>query len=426
MQAIILAKEVISNFIKKIISNSLIGNFISLVTLQGVNYLLPLLVIPFLFNRLGVDYYGLVNFTIAFSQYFIMFTEFGFGLSGTRYIANNRDDHRKINNYLNSALLSRSILSIVSFVIYVALIYTIPSFREEKLFVLLFFGQVIGNVISPYWFFQGMEKMKFITILTIVSKLVSITPLFFLVHSKNDICIIPILYSAGSILGGIICMYLIAKKFKMKYYFTSIREVWHVSTDSCNYFLSRISVSLFTNTNTFIIGLVLGNTAVGYYALADKAYQALNGIYQPLISTIFPYMTNNRNKSFFKKIFSITNLINLIVILFVSIFAKELLNLIFHNVNEYCIKTLQILMFASLVSLPNTLIGYPYLAAFGHPNFTNLSLIASSLIHISGVLFLLLIGEVSLYTIAWMVVITETFLLCYRSWGIYKYKLSFI
>lgn len=103
--------------IKRILKSNLFENFVSLGIIQGINYILPLITIPFLFNQLGVEYYGLVNFSFAFIQYFIILTDFGFGLSGTRFIAANRGNKNKINRYLNSACLSRIGMATLSFLI---------------------------------------------------------------------------------------------------------------------------------------------------------------------------------------------------------------------------------------------------------------------------------------------------------------------
>lgn len=276
---------------KRLISNPLIENFLSLTILQGINYLLPLITIPYLYNHLGVERYGLVNFAISFIQYFLIVTDFGFGLSGTRYIAENRDHKEAIDTYVNSATFSRIGICIISFAVLLICLFLIPSLRQEKVFFLLFFGQVIGNIMSPYWFFQGMEQMRFITMMTVITKILSLTPLFFVVKDSVDYFYIPICYSVGSIGSGIICLYLMKKRFGVNFFFPKIKNIVIVTKDSANYFLSRISVSMFTNTNTFVLGLVLGNTIVGYYSLADKVYQALTGIYQPLVAAIFPYMT---------------------------------------------------------------------------------------------------------------------------------------
>ena len=131
--------------INRVFKSRLFENFVYLGIVQGLNYLLPLFTIPFLFNQLGVEYYGLVNFSFAFIQYFIILTDFGFGLSGTRYVAAHRNDSVLTNRFLNSACLSRLGMCILSFLILLVCIFTIPAFEHHKLFTILFFGQVLGN-----------------------------------------------------------------------------------------------------------------------------------------------------------------------------------------------------------------------------------------------------------------------------------------
>ena len=408
---------------KRLISNPLIENFLSLTILQGINYLLPLITIPYLYNHLGVERYGLVNFAISFIQYFLIVTDFGFGLSGTRYIAENRDHKEAIDTYVNSATFSRIGICIISFAVLLICLFLIPPLRQEKVFFLLFFGQVIGNIMSPYWFFQGMEQMRFITMMTVITKILSLTPLFFVVKDSVDYFYIPICYSVVSIGSRIICLYLMKKQFGVNFFFPKIKNIVIVTKDSANYFLSRISVSMFTNTNTFVLGLVLGNTIVGYYSLADKVYQALTGIYQPLVAAIFPYMTKNKRITLFKKIFIWSNLANICLVVIVALGISDIMHLLFRNVDESSVKVMHIFLFACLVALPNTLLGYPFLAALGHPNFTNYSLVGVSLMHIVIIVCLWTCGWISIYSVAWVVVITETSLLFIRAWGGYKYQL---
>ena len=370
-----------------------------------------------------MERYGLVNFAISFIQYFLIVTDFGFGLSGTRYIAENRDQKEAIDTYVNSATFSRIGICIISFAVLLICLFLIPSLRQEKVFFLLFFGQVIGNIMSPYWFFQGMEQMRFITIMTVITKILSLTPLFFVVKDSVDYFYIPLCYSIGSIGSGIICLYLMRKRFGVNFFFPKIQDIVIVTKDSANYFLSRISVSMFTNTNTFILGLVLGNTIVGYYSLADKVYQALTGIYQPLVAAIFPYMTKNKRITLFKKIFIWSNLANICLIVIVALGISDIMHILFRDVDESSVKVMHIFLFACLVALPNTLLGYPFLAALGHPNFTNYSLVGVSLMHIVIIVCLWACGWISIYNVAWIVVITETSLLFIRAWGGYKYKL---
>lgn len=409
--------------IKSLLKHRLVENFISLGVIQGINYLLPLITIPFLFNQLGVERYGLVNFAFAFIQYFLVLTDFGFGLSGTRYISEHRDDHNAINRFLNSANIARALLSIISFFIVVVCVLTIPALQPHKWFTFLFFGQVIGNALTPVWFFQGMEKMKFNTILHVTTRLVSILPLFLIVRKPNDYIYIPICYSCGSIIAGIMSLVFIRHSFGMKYFVTSISEVWQTLYDSSKFFLSRLSVSLFTNTNSFVIGLVCGNTAVGYYSLAEKIYVALNSIYGPINGAIFPYMTKERNLPLFKKILRYGIVMNGFILVAVYLLFPYLAPYVFDNFAVESMAVMSILLLSNFVSLPGTFLGYPFLAAWGHPNFCNYSVVASSVFHLCGLGVLYISNNVSINTVAFMVVACETFLLFLRMYGVKKYNL---
>lgn len=61
-----------------------INNFISLFIIQSLNYLLPLITVPYLARVLGAKNYGKVIFAIAFITYFQIITDYGFNLSATR------------------------------------------------------------------------------------------------------------------------------------------------------------------------------------------------------------------------------------------------------------------------------------------------------------------------------------------------------
>lgn len=409
--------------VKKGIKSPVFTNFVSLASIQGVNYLLPLIAIPYLFRVLGVKEFGLFGFAYAFVQYFVIFTDFGFNLSATKYIAEHRDDTATINAYLNAAMFARVLICVLGFMVMCAITFSFKAFKDDKAFFLLFYGIVLGGALFPQWFFQGIERMKYITMLSILAKVLSIIPIFFLVTSPADYHMIPILYSTGFLIAGCCSIYVIYRKMGMKWFLPDLKLVRWALKDSGPYFLSRAAVSLFTVSNVFILGLTVNVTAVGYYSAAEKIYMALNSAYYPLSGAIFPHMAKNKNVSFFKKVFGISTLVNTVVVCLIFYFAPEIIRLLFHTDAVYSVSVLRILAVVCFVTVPSILLGYPFLAAMGHPNYTNGTVVASALIHIGGLLILFVLGAITIYSIAWMVVITEFLLFLMRGYGVRKYKL---
>ena len=409
--------------IKSKLKSPMAINFISLALLQGVNYLLPLLSFPFLFRVLGVERWGLVTFGYSLMQYFVMFTDFGFNLSATKYISEHRNDLQKINSYLNSAMIGRFILCGISLAILLALISYFDKFSTESIFYLLYFGIILGNVMFPMWFFQGMENMKYITVFNIVAKSLSFIPFFIFIRKPEDYIYVPIFYSIGFVLAGIVSLFIVYFKMGMKWYFTSISQISSSLKDSSAYFLARASTSLFTTSNSFLLGLVCGNTMVGYYSAAEKLYQAYNQLLSPFTGVLFPHIAKSRDVLFFKKIFYRITFTNLFCVAAALLLASYVLDIVYGTADPNILEVFRILVTACFVTIPSMLLGYPFLAAMGHPLYTNYTVMTTSMVHITGLAILYVCGMIAPITVAMMVVVSETLLFLFRIWGIRRFGL---
>ena len=409
--------------LKSKMRNPMAVNFVSLALLQGVNYVLPLISFPFLFRVLGVERWGLVSFGYSLMQYFVMFTDFGFNLSATKYISEHRDDRRAINSYLNSAMLGRALLCGASLVVLLALIAGFDKFGSEAAFYLLYFGMIVGNVMFPMWFFQGMENMKYITVFNIVAKSVSIVPFFVFIRGPEDYIYVPACYSVGFLLAGLISLYIVYRVMGMRWYLTGWGSVRAALRDSSTYFLSRVSTSLFTTTNSFLLGLVCGNTAVGYYSAAEKLYQAYNQLLSPFTGVLFPHIARSHDTRFFKRVFSRIAVANVFCVAATLALSAWVLRLVYGTAEPEILRIFRTLMCGCLITIPSILLGYPFLAAMGHPLFTNWTNIVTSILHITGLFVLYLCGALTPLSVAALVVAAETTLFSLRVWGVRRFRL---
>ena len=310
------------------------SNFLALSFLQATNYLLPLITLPYLIQVLGIEYFGLLAFATAVIAYFAILTDYGFNLTATKEISLHREDKNKIIEIYSSVMSIKFILLIISFLILCTLVFTFQRLAEHWEIYLLTFGSVLGQVLFPIWVFQGMEKMKYITYLNIVSKLIFTIAIFVFVQQQSDVYLVPLFFSLGSIIAGLLSLYLIKQDFNIKFQLQKQETLKFYLIDGWHVFLSRFYVSLYTTTNVLLLGLFTNNLAVGYYSIIERIVLAIGGMFQPLNQTIYPYLVKKQKEcfttfvQFLKKISIIFLLTSSFFILLAEYFVDELVLLI--------------------------------------------------------------------------------------------------
>jgi len=313
----------------------LIENFFSLSILQGANYLLPLVTLPYLTRVLGPEKFGLIAFAQAFIFYFIVITDYSFNLTASREISINRDQQRKVSEIFCSVILIKSVLMFLTLLFLIILMVMTEKFGEEWIVYSFAFGMVIGHVLFPLWFFQGIEKMRYIAILNILAKSIYTISIFIFIRRVEHYKFVPLLNSFGFITTGVMGIVFAIKKFNVKLLIPSLnmikinlKEGWHI-------FVSYLSSTLFTSSNVFLLGLFTNDTYVGYFAAGEKLIRAITHITIPVSNTIFPHVSQLLKKSkkeafqFLRKIAHLGGSLFLLVSLFTFIFAPMLVTLIF-------------------------------------------------------------------------------------------------
>lgn len=405
----------------------LLGNFLSLSGLQVFTYILPLITLPYLVRVLGVEKYGLVVFAQSFIVFFNILVDYGFNLSATREIAVNRDNKAKVTEIYSSVMTIKVLLLGASFAILSSIVFSVEKFTPHATLYLLTFLMVVGQALFPIWYFQGMERMKYITIINILSRVIFTVAIFVFVHNENDYVLVPVLNGLGACIGSVYALWLIRTSFQQRFEFQSLKNITLHFKDSTQFFLSRVAVSIYTSANTFVLGIFTNNTMVGYYSIAEKLYQAMQGLYGPITQAVYPYVAKQKNIRIFKKIFYSVVLLNIIGTIILFFGADYLFMILFgKDFGVESVNVFQLLLIANLIVVPSILVGYPLLAALGHVKYANMSVIYASGFHFSGLFLLYLTGNINIYIVAGLVIFTQSIDFAYRFYGVYKTKVMSI
>ena len=402
---------------------NILNNLFSLTSIKVFSFALPLVTFPYLIRVLGVEYFGLIVFAQASMYYFEILVDFGFNLSATREVALNTKNDNRLDEIVSSVLSIKFLLLVLSSFFLIFIVNFFDRFSEDSMLYYFSFLKVCALAFFPIWFFQGIEKMKYIMLIDVISKSIFTILIFVFVDSESDYLLVPLISGLGYFVGSILALSFVFIKFNRSFTICSFSVLYNTLSDSSMFFLSRVSVSLYTTSNAFFLGLVTSNIMVGYYAIAEKLYMVLRQMYQPLVQVIYPYISKTRNIKFFIKGYFIIVICNFLLIYLLWFFASDIILLITREPFLESIRVFKIFLIVASVVVPSILLGYPFLAALGFKKEANYSTIFGSVFHLIILGGLYLTNKIDIYNIVYLLIFTEIIVFSYRCTVVLKNKL---
>ena len=272
-------------------------NALSLYGIQAANYILPWFTFPYLLRVLGVEKFGAIAFAQAFVSYFLVVTEYGFNFTATREISIHREDQLKLSQIFTATMLAKTLLMLGSLGVFSAMVFLVPRFRVDAPLYFVTFLSVIANVIFPQWLFQGIEKMENITYREVGARLLGLAPTFLLVHRPSDYLVAAGIQSGSMLLAGIAGYVGFRKVTTARLVPVSLREIKRTFVEGWHVFLSTAAITLYTRSNTFVLGMLASDRDVGYFSAAQRLVDAGKALVFPLTTAIFPHISRLAHES---------------------------------------------------------------------------------------------------------------------------------
>ena len=266
-------------------------NFFSLSVLNALNVLLPLVTLPYILRVVGSANYGIYNYVYVVLQYVILFAAYGFYFSATKQISECRDDQTAVRRIYNAVTACKTLIAVVVTVALLAVSRFVFRDAAAPRMFLYGLGMVVGDILTPTWLFQGMEKMKFMTIVNASSKVLFTLLVFLVVRTEDDFVWLILLNSCGYLLAGFLSVWLARRQFHMRFARTTWAEVKGQLRDGFAVFGSTFGMNLYRNVNVIILKQFVPNEAVGLYSAAEKVIKGFQSLISPAAQALFPHLS---------------------------------------------------------------------------------------------------------------------------------------
>lgn len=258
---------------------------------QGILILFPLVIIPYLLRVLGLTGFGVFTLIQTGILYFDLVITFGFSLTATQRIAKAAGDVAATQKIIAAVYYIKLLLFAVSFLAMLVCLLFIPYLQQNILLLLFSAVYLLGNLIFPDWYFQGIQQMKNCTLVTLISKLITLVLIIVLVKQPADISKAFFAMAAGNLLAGFVGVILLRNKIKFNFIVSDKNFIKELFKESGYVFTSIILVPLYSSVNIFILQAFTNPLVVGSYSVAVKIFSAVGMLASVINSTFFPYLS---------------------------------------------------------------------------------------------------------------------------------------
>ena len=209
---------------------------------------------------------------------------------------------------MNSSVITLFLLKVASVngVINSVAFFVIITLNVDYLrdnFIILFLYLIYAGIVSliPDFFYRGIEKMKMVTYRTVLVRFVFTILIFVFLKKPEHYFLIPIFHIIGNAIALLWIFFDLKLSYQVKFIFPGWGYIRGLIKDSIQYFLSRVASTVYSATNTIVLGFIypIGNV-VGYYSSADKIRGLASQAAAPISDSFYPYMLRTRN---YKKLF---------------------------------------------------------------------------------------------------------------------------
>lgn len=338
--------------------------------LQFFNAVIPLMTLPYITRILGAEQYGIFSIALNIVTYLQVLVEYGFGMSATRKIA--LAEKKDLSKLFSSVLYARSFLLFVSLMISLSYNFVHKSNTQLTISLAILLICLLGYSVQMDWVFQGKQEMKYISIVNIISRTISVIGIFAFVRTAEDLFLYCFLYSVSPLLSGFVGLFIAKKKYKLNLRKLHMHEIYNEIKDGWFVFTTQLSAKAFGAIGVTFLGIFAPPTEVGIFSAIQKIPNIMILAWTPISQVVYPISSQHfkngwkEGTEFVYKVRKYILPFFLVGGLLVNIFSKDIILILFGSAYAEYFYWVTPLLLWLIVAINNNFMGVQILLGSGH------------------------------------------------------------
>ncbi|MCK8493755.1 oligosaccharide flippase family protein [Spirosoma sp. RP8] len=263
-------------------------------------YIVPLIVFPYVSRVLGIEKIGILNWIDNTINYFIIISTLGLTLTGVREVSKVKNDKVELSKVFSELIILHTVITLMIVIIYMIVLLNNDKFIENKNIFFIGITKIVFNIFLIEWFFKGLEDFKYITNRSIAIKLIYVILILIFVKNENDYTVYYIITCLTYVVNSVVNIVYAKKYILFQLNNINIKRHFRSYTTIGLYI---VLTSMYTTFNVTFLGFVSTEASVGSYTTALKLYSIILGLFSALNSVLIPklsYLITEREDSLFK------------------------------------------------------------------------------------------------------------------------------
>lgn len=331
-------------------------NFIFLFLIQSSNILVSLVAMPILIRNVGVEEFGRINLAFSVILLFNVLVGFGYNLSAPKDIALNQGNNYQLSEKVSEILWSKLFLAFTSLFIIGILGFVFGVFEDFRLILWWSTVLLFSEATTSVWFFQGKERLQWVSIINVLSKLTYLLLLVWWIKNASDSFLANFFLGLTAFLGNLSLLVYIHFKMNIKLVGPKIHQIVLSLKDNVLLFLSSLASHIAINGGLIILSFFASAAVLGPYSIAERIAMVLRMAPVLISQAVFPrasilyYEEKSKFYTFLARVELATLFLGLLIIVSINISAPFIIHLIAGRDLENAVLFLRILSLIPLVS----------------------------------------------------------------------------
>jgi len=253
-----------------------------------INFLFPVILIPFYISVFGITNYGLIAICISLINYIAVINDYSWSILGPVKIGQIGENTSALNHYISTVINTKLVLLIPSFVLLFLFIQMYSGIHSNAVLCLSLFVMLFSRSQNSHWIFIGLNKVNVYFIINSVFKISTIVTVLLFIKQRESFQFLFFILGFFDSMIFIFSLLYLYLKCDYSYTFTPFKNIFQELQNGFKMFLTNLTICSILNSGTLILGLFFESKIIGIYSVAEKIIMLCKHTIGVLFQGVFP------------------------------------------------------------------------------------------------------------------------------------------